>query len=123
MTTSTTDGSPSRCTVCGKRMWITPAEPFADATCPHCGALVWFDTTLAADIIKALADRGVEVDLDAEGEVTRVYLTGMIYDDSTVPQLARMQGLELLDVRETRITATGVNKLRELMPDVSIVFE
>ena len=41
----TPEGSFNRCPVCGKVMNITPSEPSGDATCPHCGSLVWFVVT------------------------------------------------------------------------------
>lgn len=38
----TPEGQPSRCPLCGKQVVIEPSKLFGDATCPHCGQLLWF---------------------------------------------------------------------------------
>ena len=38
----TPEGHDNRCGVCGKDLRIEPSRPSDDATCPHCGSLVWF---------------------------------------------------------------------------------
>ena len=109
--------------MCGKKVWITPSNSPSDATCPHCGALLWFETALKGDAIKDLADRGIDVDLDAEGEITNIRFCGDWYDDSTVPQLARIQDVETMDIWNTRISETGAQRLRVLMPSVKIIHD
>ncbi len=43
----TPEGIPNRCSVCGKRVHISPSRPSADAPCPHCGSLLWFEAQKA----------------------------------------------------------------------------
>ena len=38
----TPEGQPIRCPLCGKQVVIEPSALFGDATCPHCGQLLWF---------------------------------------------------------------------------------
>jgi acyl carrier protein len=38
----TPEGWPNQCPVCSKSLTIEPSTPFGDATCPHCGSLLWF---------------------------------------------------------------------------------
>jgi acyl carrier protein len=38
----TPEGTPNRCPVCGKNVWVEPALLFGDAPCSHCGSLLWF---------------------------------------------------------------------------------
>jgi len=40
--TSTPEGGPNKCPVCGKRVYIEPSSPIGDAPCPFCGCLLWF---------------------------------------------------------------------------------
>ncbi len=37
----TPEGWPARCPTCGKAICVEPSMPGRDATCPHCGCLVW----------------------------------------------------------------------------------
>jgi mannitol/fructose-specific phosphotransferase system IIA component (Ntr-type) len=39
--TRTPEGEPNHCPICGKAVVIEPSLT-RDATCPHCGALLWF---------------------------------------------------------------------------------
>lgn len=41
----TPEGLPNQCPVCGKEVRLEPSEPAGDATCPHCGSLLWFVVT------------------------------------------------------------------------------
>ena len=45
--TRTPEGEPNRCPICGKAVVIEPSST-RDATCPHCGALLWFSAGGAA---------------------------------------------------------------------------
>lgn len=38
----TPEGDDNTCGVCGHEVRIEPTRPPGDATCPHCGALLWF---------------------------------------------------------------------------------
>jgi predicted RNA-binding Zn-ribbon protein involved in translation (DUF1610 family) len=37
----TPEGTPGRCRFCGRSVQVEPSYPIADATCPHCGSLLW----------------------------------------------------------------------------------
>ena len=121
MTTSTTDGTPSACDVCGKNVWIDPSDSSGDATCPHCGSLIWFEAPLVADTIKQLSDRGAHAEMNAEGDVVSIRFSGSTYDDSTIPQLAGLGDLTSIDISCTAITASGAAQLRRLLPRVTII--
>jgi uncharacterized paraquat-inducible protein A len=41
ISTRTPEGWPTRCPVCGKAVCVEPSRPMLDATCPHCGTLLW----------------------------------------------------------------------------------
>ena len=38
----TPEGLPNDCPVCGAQVCVEPSLLFGDATCPHCGSLIWF---------------------------------------------------------------------------------
>ena len=38
----TPDGLPNYCPICGKPVVVEPSTESLDATCPHCGCLMWF---------------------------------------------------------------------------------
>ncbi len=40
--TSTPEGEPNRCQVCGHLVRLEPSRPPGDAPCPNCGCLLWF---------------------------------------------------------------------------------
>lgn len=42
----TPEGYPNRCPVCRKDVCIDPSIPPGDAPCPHCGQLLWFDSSV-----------------------------------------------------------------------------
>jgi anti-anti-sigma factor len=39
----TPEGRPHRCPLCGKEVLLEASFPPGDATCPHCGHLLWLD--------------------------------------------------------------------------------
>jgi PTS system nitrogen regulatory IIA component len=39
----TPEGLPGRCPLCGQDVVVDPSIPPGDATCPHCGSLLWID--------------------------------------------------------------------------------
>jgi len=107
--------------VCGKNVWITPSDPPGDATCPHCGSLIWFDAPLSCDTIKQLADRGVHAEMNAEGDIVSLRFSGNSYDDSAIAQLAGLRDLSSVDISDTAITPAGAARLRELLPTVTVI--
>lgn len=122
--TRTTEGLPIECPLCGKLMSATPGEPISDFVCPHCGSLFFgqiSNPVSVPDDLKRLAERGVHAETDDEGEVVFVQFTGKIYDDQAVPQLAKLNGIPVIDIRNTAITSTGATELRSLLPDATII--
>lgn len=123
--TRTTEGLPNRCPVCGKRMSIAPGEPLGDVICPHCGLLFYPDssrTRAVPDDLRRLAELGAIVETDDEGEVARIQFAGAAYDDWSVPQLAELKGVAVIDIRNTSITPSGADRLRALLPDVTVEY-
>ena len=121
----TTEGLPSDCPVCGKRMSVAPGEPLADIVCPHCGVLYFSPSCQAAHIpddLKRLAEHGVEADTDDEGEVTRLRFYGPVYNDHTISELAKLKGVPVIDIAGTAITDQGAARLRSLLPDATIIY-
>ena len=118
----TTEGLPSECPLCGKKVWTIPSQPPGDATCPHCGNLLWVDEGDAGvgDPIRQLAELGAEVEVDDEGQVTSVRLFGAKYDDSTIDRLIELSTVSVIDIRDTAITESGANRLRRSLPHVTI---
>jgi hypothetical protein len=68
-----------------------------------------------------LRARGAFAEYDEDGQVRRLTLYGDVYDNSSIEMLSTIDGLDELDVRETRITRLGVRRLRRRMPDTEIV--
>lgn len=117
--TRTTEGLPSDCPVCGKLMSVSPGEPLGDIVCPHCGMLFIPDTQprpCVADDLNRLADLGVTVDTDDEGEVTRVQFNSFAYTDQAITEIAKLKDVPIIDIRNTRITKKGADQLRALLP-------
>jgi hypothetical protein len=117
--TRTPDGSSGSCPVCGKVVLISPSIPLGDATCPHCGVLLYSESQgrLAPEVLIRLADLGVQIETDAEGEVIRIQLDGNRYSDELVPELAQLKGIPVINVHDTKISANGVSRLKKILPD------
>ena len=118
--TRTPDGSSGRCPVCGKVVSTTPSEPYGDSTCPNCGTLIYLGKPkefLSRDDLRRLEELGVLIESDQDGEVTRVQLTGSLYNDEMIPKLVKLNGVPVIDVRHADISPSGVNTLRSLLPD------
>ncbi len=82
---------PSDCPVCGKRMIVSICSPLGDATCPHCGSLLYPRLRrdhIEGDDEKRLANIGILVETNNEGEVTTAELHGPRFNDQTIPTLA-----------------------------------
>jgi hypothetical protein len=118
----TTEGLPNECPICGKQVWIVPSVPPGDSTCPHCGSTIWFPdaTDTVPDVLHQLQKRGAIVYTDDEGQVRSIRLIGRIYTAAVIDQLAKLNGVKVLDVSGTRITPAGVARKRSLMPETKI---
>ena len=77
--------------------------------------------SVSNDILARLADLGAEVETDDEGQVRLIRFTGKQYDDSTVEMLAKLTGIDVLDVRETSLTTAGIRELQELLPATKVI--
>ena len=124
VSTRTTEGLPNECPLCGKLMSAAPGEPLSDFVCPHCGSLFFgqiSNPVPVPDDLRRLAERGVHAETDDEGEVVLLQFAGKIYNDRTVMQLAKLNGIPVIDIRNTAITTTGATKLRSLLPDATII--
>lgn len=108
VSTRTPEGEPQRCPVCGKALVIEPSRPADDATCPHCGSLVWFP--LAFDFSQLpefyhfeFADRSIRTKPEALGVVV-----DRLIEEGALPQAQRERVLRGLLKREgLRSTAVG----------------
>jgi len=121
--TRSTEGLPSKCPVCGKRMSVSPGEPLGDIMCPHCGVLFCPERPTASDVpddLQRLKELGVTVETDDEGEITRVVFNGHSYSDRSIRGIAKLKGVPIIDVRNTRISPAGADRLRLLLPDAQI---
>lgn len=119
----TTEGLPGRCPVCGKRISTSPGEPLGEVVCPHCGVLFYPEFQSGADIpdhLQRLKVLGVDVETDDEGEVTRVVFNGPAYNDRSIPGIAKLQGVPIIDIRNASISQAGADCLRLLLPDAQI---
>lgn len=50
----------------------------------------------------------------------RLHVFGTAVDDGDVPQLSRLREVETLDLRQTRVTQSGVDRLRRALPNTRI---
>lgn len=56
----TPEGNPDQCPLCASHVTVEPSLFFGDATCPHCGTLLWF--MQAADQVRFVErDRAEEL--------------------------------------------------------------
>ena len=101
-------------------MIVSPSVLLGDATCPHCGALIFpklqgdnFDR----DDEKRLADLGVIVETDDEGEVVTAELHGPRFNDRTVHKLTGCNGIPIIKICNTGLSRRGNKRLRELLPN------
>jgi len=104
-------------------MSVSPGEPLGDIICPHCGVLFYPEfqsPSHVPDDQKRLEELGVAVETDDEGEVTRVVFNGFAYNDRSIPGIAKLKGVPIIDVRNTSISHAGADRLRVLLPDAQI---
>ena len=121
--TRTSEGSPSECALCGKQMIVAACFPIGDATCPHCGSLLYPQLKRdqpESDDEKKLADLGVLVETNDEGEITAAQLTGFRFDDKKIPELTSLQTIPTITLCNTGFTRAGIERLRQLLPNCTI---
>lgn len=117
----TPEGESGSCIVCGHSFYIDPATPCGDAPCPNCGTLLWFETP--TDHVHAqLADRGVFVTTDENGQVVALRFCGDTFTDRAISRIAQITGVHTIDIRDTRISPVGAQRLRQIFPDALILY-
>ncbi|MDB4614796.1 hypothetical protein OAH18_03795, partial [bacterium] len=89
---------------------------------PNCGSLLWFEGPIDHETISQLSQRGVTVDFDELAGIV-IRFTGHIYTDSAVSLLARIPDADVVDIRATKITTAGAERLRRQMPQTVIFHE
>lgn len=73
------------------------------------------------DVGGQLAALDAFISTNDDGQVVSIRFSGDIYNDSAILQLAKITGVQTIDIRETKITTAGASQLRDLMPRVSIL--
>lgn len=123
ISTRTSEGIPSDCPVCGKQMIVSACTPLGDATCPHCGFLIYPSlprNRVDGDDEKRLADLGIIVETNDQGEISIAELHGPRFNDKIVQKLANCKDIPIIKLFNTGLTSQGIEKLRELLPQTSI---
>lgn len=110
----------NRCPICGHIVPVEWSPGIGDIPCPRCGSLLWPNVP-KEDCVRRLEKLGAFASFDVEGEVRTLRLVGDVYTNKSIDWLATITGLEMLDVRDTKITASGAAKLRLMMPKTKIV--
>lgn len=125
ISTRTSEGLPSECTICGKQMIVSACSPLGDAICPHCGSLIFprlQRDRIDGDNEKRLADMGILVETNDQGEITVAELHGPKFNDRTVRNLANFKDIPVIKLFNTGFSPRGIERLRELLPQTSIEF-
>ncbi len=101
-------------------MIVSPSIQLGDAICPHCGALIFpklHGNNFDRDDEKRLADLGVIVETDDEGEVITAEFHGPRFNDKTVLKLAGCNGIPIIKICNTGLSRLGIKRLRALLPN------
>ena len=123
ISTRTSEGIPSECPVCGKQMIVSVCAPIGDAVCPHCGSFLYprlQRNGILTDDEKKLADLGILVDTNDQGEIMIAELHGPRFNDGIVHKLAACRDIPLIKLYNTGFTPQGIDRLRELLPQSTI---
>ena len=104
-------------------VWTAPSQTSGDATCPHCGNPIWFGggKLEIGNPVRRLAELGAKIEVDHQGQVTSVCLSGRKYDDTIIDRLIGMSTKPLIDIRNTAITDAGAKRLQQLLPNVTVL--
>ncbi|HWE95683.1 MAG TPA: hypothetical protein VG269_17085 [Tepidisphaeraceae bacterium] len=111
----TPEGSPGHCPICGTAVRIESSQIAGDASCPSCGALLWFVKTTTgvhlydAREVKSVFERIIAAPADGDMDVSRL-MTGKI-DSVEVVQLVMAAedsaGLNITDEDAGQIQSPG----------------
>ncbi len=124
--TRTSEGVPYRCSICGKKMIVTASDPLGEIVCPHCGVLCFPNvtvSTVSSDDEYQLAQKGIFVETNDEGEIIQLYFKGSQYNDETLSVIQKFFQVPFIDVTFTALSPAGVAKLRDTMPGITISFD
>ena len=100
-------------------MIVSACLPLADATCPHCGSLIYQQlqrNRFDGDDEKRLADLGVIVETNDQGEITVAELHGPRFNDTIIQKLANCKDVPTIKLFNTGFTRQGIERLRSLLP-------
>ena len=123
ISTRTSEGIPSECPVCGKEINVSVCEPIGDSVCPHCGSLLYPSQQrngILTDDEKKLADLGIIVETNDQGEIVLAELHGPTFCDKIVHKLAACGEIPFIKLYNTGFTPQGIDRLRELLPQSTI---
>jgi anti-anti-sigma regulatory factor len=123
--TSTLQGLPPCCPICGAVYRAEPADPAAAAPCTVCGHLVWFDWVHGDhEVVIRITN-----DQIAPGSVARLMkivkaksLKKLVFDFGRVHQITSDTLAELVSLRRHLLKAQGDLVIRRLHPDLRDVF-
>lgn len=87
----------------------------------ECNAYANEVTKLVADDMPGLAD-GHLIHLSNLRSLEELRISQSCVTDASVATIARMERLKLVDISGTRISATGVAKLKRLRPEIIIIY-
>jgi anti-anti-sigma factor len=113
----TPEGWPGRCAVCNRNLNIEPSTfPTRDATCPHCGSLVWFGELITIRLSDPNLD-GLLEDWEVAGSPK-----GLLLDCSELDSLSS-QALGRLIILHRKVQLTGGHlSLTGLGPAITEMF-
>jgi mannitol/fructose-specific phosphotransferase system IIA component (Ntr-type) len=90
----TPEGLPGRCPICNQEVVVDPSIPPGDATCPHCGSLLWIDADFGDEIETRRGLAGVS------GPHAKPFLAMLAAVRDLVPRRAVVPNLETLNKSE-----------------------
>lgn len=123
--TSTLQGLPPCCPVCGAIYRVEPADPNAAAPCTVCGHLVWFEWVDEPEqvVIRITND---QIAPGAPSRMMKIVkarlLKKLVFDFARVHQVTSDTLAELVALRRHMQKAGGDLSIRKLHPDLRDVF-
>lgn len=74
----TPEGMPNRCPVCRHDVVIEPSLPPGDATCPYCGCLLWFASSLNFGAMPFLMPKPIQLTSQNKADALSEMLNGLV---------------------------------------------
>lgn len=75
---------------------------------------------IESDDESRLADIGILVETNDEGEITAAELHGPRFNDRMIEKLAQCRDIPVIRIYDTALTRQGIEKLRQLLPETII---